>query len=384
MLMLDSFAGINNVLPTYRLKPNMLAVATNVDIGNDGEITRRQGYSVLSSTCHKNVWQADGFSMAVTDDRLICIETGDVLHPALAGRVWYCNLPDSRTMFSNGLISGTTDGKTSHPVGVPLPADLGAPTPVAGQLTPGAYRWALTHVRLSDGLEGGAVYSPSVQIDDGGFFLLGVPQKEGYATNVYLNSGEGFYLAGRAVGDSFVFLGENSQLVLPLRNDHVYPLPAGVVCAFWRGRVLTAVGNVLWASHPHGWEHCDVRRDFKQFSANITLVQPVEDGVFVGTEEELVFLAGDQFDKLEYRQVVIGRTVLGSGVTVETEYLKPREGGNYRGTAMICIADGGIVYGYSGGSIWRVTEKVYRTEVTEVWATWRINDGVPQYLAVPV
>jgi hypothetical protein len=51
---------------------------------------------------------------------------------------------------------------------------------------------------------------------------------------------------------------------------------------------------------------------------------------------------------------------------------------------MIAIADGGVVFGYNGGSIWRITESVYRTEVTEVSATWRMQDGVPQYVAVPV
>jgi hypothetical protein len=70
-------------------------------------------------------------------------------------------------------------------------------------------------------------------------------------------------------------------------------------------------------------------------------------------------------------------------VTVEAEYLKPREGGNYRGLALVCIADGTLVFGYNGGSIWRFAEGTYRTTVTEVSATFRVIDGIPQYIAVP-
>ncbi len=386
MLTFEKFTGINNVQPGHRLKPTELAVATNVDVGLDGELRRRQGYTQVSEVCHKNVHQAAGYLLATCNGDLVRTDgtTQTVLQESLGSdRVWYCNLPDGRTTFSNGLIHGITDGVTATAWGIPLPVSVGAATPVAGELTPGEYRWAITYVRLSDGLEGGASYSPAVDLPNGGLLLMGLPEEPEHAINVYLSNGEAFFYAGRAMGGSFSYLGKNDALVLPLRTDHLYPMPVGTVTAFWRGRVLVASGSVLFASLPHQWEHCDLRRDFKQFSAPMTLIQPVDDGVYVGTEEELVFLSGDQFDKLEYRRVVIGRTVLGSGVAVEAEYLRPREGGNYRGTAMICIADGGLVFGYNGGSIWRITEGVYRTGVTEVAATWRLQNGIPQYIAVP-
>lgn len=386
MLTFEKFTGINNVQPGHRLKPTELAVASNVDVGLDGEVRRRQGYTQVSEVCHKNLWQADGYMLATCNGDLVRTDgtTQTVLQESLGvDRAWYCNLPDGRTTFSNGLIHGITDGTTATAWGIPLPVSTGAATPVAGELTPGEYRWAITYVRLSDGLEGGAAYSPPTELPDGGLLLMGLPEEPGHAINVYLSNGEAFFYAGQTLGDAFSYLGKNDALVLPLRTDHLYPMPVGTVTAFWRGRVLVASGSVLFASLAHSWEHCDLRRDFKQFGAPITLIQPVDDGVYVGTEDELAFLSGDQFDKLEYRRVVIGRTVLGSGVTIEAEYLRPREGGNHRGTAMICIADGTLTFGYNGGSIWRITEGVYRTAATEVAATWRLVGGVPQYIAVP-
>jgi hypothetical protein len=306
MLTFDKFTGINNVLPSHRLKPTELAIARNVDLGNSGEIRRRTGYTQVSEVCHKNLWQAGNYMLAVSNHDLVRTDgiTQQVLYPSLGpDRVWYCSLPDGSTTFSNGLINGIVN---STGTGI---------SPWSAPPVPGRY-------------------------DETGVF--------------------------------------------PNMARDLTAMPIGTITTAYHGRVLVAQGKVLWASAPFDYRRCDTRFDYKMFSSNITLVQPVDDGIYVGTETELAFLAGSTWDELAYRQVVIGRTVLGSGVTVEAEYLRPREGGNYRGTAMIAISDGGIVFGYNGGSIWRITESVYRTDVTEVVSTWRLLNGVPQYIAVPV
>ena len=116
MLTFDAFAGINNILPEHRLTGKDLLVARDVDIGLTGEISRRAGFTEVSALCHKNLHQAQGFMLATCGSALTAIHpNGDrhVIHPALGPeRVWYCNLPDGRTTFTNGLIHGTTDGLT--------------------------------------------------------------------------------------------------------------------------------------------------------------------------------------------------------------------------------------------------------------------------------
>lgn len=390
MLTFEKFSGINNVLLSHRLGEDALTVATNVDIGLTGEINRRAGYAETLGTCHKNLHQADGFLLSTVDGGdLIAMDAAGgnrvMLSPSLGpSRVWYCNLPDGRTTFSNGLINGITDGTTATTWGVPVPPSLGALTPVAGELFPGDYQYQLTYVRLADGLEGGSIYSNPEPVPDGGVLLTGLPMLDGHKINVYLTShnGEQAYLAGSTFTSSFSYLGKNDALVLPCRTDNLRPAPAGTVTAFWRGRVLVAVGPVLYASKTNGWESFDFRRDFKQFSAPITLIQPVDGGVFVGTEQELAFLAGAEFDKLAYVRVLDGPTVLGSGVAVRGELVQRGQGAG-QGAAMVCIAGRGIVAGFSDGGIARMTEGRYATDVTEVAATFRMVNGAPQYLAVP-
>ena len=394
MLTFKSFTGINNTVPSQRLmhdqesKTAELASAVNVDIGLTGEIRRRSGFSELLGTCHKNLHQAAGFILATVDggDLISMDADGEnrvTLYPSLGvSRVWYCNLPDGRTTFSNGLICGVTDGVMATTWGVPRPFGVGSVTEVSGDLFSGEYRYGLTHVRLADGLEGATVYSAPFQLDDGGIVLTGLPELAGHKLNVYLigQDGDHAYLAGSTTNAAFAFSGKNETLTIPCRTDNLDVAPAGTVAAFSGGRVLVASGSTLFASRPHMVESFDYLRDFKQFTSPITLIQPVDDGVYVGTTTELVFMAGSEFDKMTYRQVLAGPVVLGSGVQVPGDLIR----GGQPGTAMLCIADGVICAGFNGGNLVRLTEGRYQTDVTEVAATFRMLPGrIPQYLAVP-
>lgn len=387
MLTFDAFTGINNVLPEHRLTGKDLLVARDVDIGLTGEISRRAGFTEVSALCHKNLHQAAGFMLATCGSVLTAIHpNGDrhVIHPALGPeRVWYCNLPDGRTTFTNGLIHGVTDGLTGLDRSVPAPDSLGAPGMAFGELHRGQYRYHLTHVRLADRLEGPAISSAPIAIEHGGLRLDGLPQRDGHETHVYLSGqdGEGAYLAGVAAGTSFEYTGNNAALVLPCRTLGAQPFPVGTITAFWRSRVLVAQGNVLWASRPNA-PHLSDWKDFKPFGTAITAVQPVDDGVYVGTASDLIFLAGTAWDQLAFVPTRRGPVVPGSGVSAPGDRIKLGDGAG-SGTAMLCIAGGEIVAGFGGGQTTSLTDGRYRTTATEVCATFREVGGIPQYLAVP-
>ena len=387
MLTFEKFSGINNVQPEHRLGGPDLTVALDVDIGLTGEITRRSGFAVVSGTCHKNLHQAQGYMLATVNGDLSAIHPDGTSHVVAQSlgveRVWYCNLPDGRTTFSNGLIHGVTDGLTGFDRSVPAPDSLGAPGMAFGALYPGQYRYHLTHVRLADRLEGPATSSEPITISQGGLHLGGLPQIDGYAVNVYLSGqdGEGAYLAGSATGAEFDYTGNNAALVLPCRTLGAQPFPVGTITAFWRGRVLVAQGGVLWASRS-AMPHLSDWRDFKPMGAAITAIQPVDDGVYVGTASDLIFLSGTTWDQLAFVPTRRGPVVPGSGVSAPGDRIKLGDGvGN--GTAMLCIAGGEIVAGFNGGQTTGLTGDRYRTTATEVCATFREVDGIPQYLAVP-
>lgn len=387
MATFTAFSGINNVLPSERLGPDALTVAKNVNIDLTGQVSRRTGYSRTSTDAHANLFQAKGFLLATKglNGDLTSLDTDTVLYPSLGhDRVWYVELPDGRVAFSNDLISGITDGVTATGWGIPIPHDLGALMEVSGDLYPGDYQYQLTYVRLADGLEGGPIYSNPIPVATGGIFLSGLPVRAGYKINVYLtgHNGGDAYFVGSTTNAIFSFTGKNSELTLPCRTDYMTPAPAGKCLAFWRGRALVAEGNVLYASRTNQWELFDPKRDFKQFVDPITTVIPVDDGLYVGTEKELAFLSGATWDQLQYRKVVSGPVALGSGVSVRGELVKQGEGAGL-GSAMICIADGRIVAGFNGGGLVRLTEGTYHTDAAEVFASFRMLNGTPQYIAIP-
>ncbi|WP_054074568.1 hypothetical protein [Comamonas testosteroni] len=387
MLTFKSFTGINNVQPEHRLKASDLLAAKDVDIGLDGEVSRRGGYQRLSEVCHKNLWQAAGFQLATTEGALVSIAAGGVttvLWPNIGPeRVWYCNLPDGRTLFSTGLQRGITDGVTAHMLTVPEPASLGALDFAFGELEQGQYRYGVSHVRLSDRAEGPVRVSEPVSVLQGGLRLDGLPQLPGHALNVYLSGrdGEGMFFAGTTVERSFEFGGRNSALVLPARTLGAQVLPDGTLMAFWRGRVLVAQGKVLWASRP-AVPHLSDWRDFKPMTGEITALVPVDTGIYVGTTQDLIFLGGETFDSLVYTATMRGPVVLGSGIEAPGHRLALGDGTG-AGAAMLCIAGGEVVAGFDGGQTTSLTVNRFKTAAKEVSAAFREVNGIPQYMAVP-
>lgn len=388
MLTFEKFGGINNVQPSHRLGDGELTEALNVDIGLSGELTRRTGFAEVSPDCHKNLWRADGFMLATINGDLTAIHQGGTRHIVYESlgseRVWYVDLPSGDVAFSNGLINGMTDGLTGKTWGAPTPPHSGEVMALAGALSSGLYQHAITYVRTADGIEGAPAYGGQLELDaGGGLFISGLPVEAGHTINVYLSSGEdGFYLAGSTQTSAFSHIGDNTELVLPCRTEHLGPTPVGTVSAFWRGHTLVAQGAALWASMPHNPHLFDLRRGFKRFTAPITLIQPVDDGIYVGTEKELAFLAGTEFDKLAFVVAADGPVTLGSGVTAPGENIKLGDGTG-RGKAMLCIVDGYIVAGFGGGTVFSLTDGRYRASATEVSATFRTINGIPQYMAVP-
>lgn len=394
MLTFEEFSGINNVQPAHRLGGSDMLRATDVDIGLTGEVQRRGGVTEEADTCHKNLhnahgYPAKGFQLATTGDALVATHPGGaqyVIHPAMGSdRIWYCDLPDGRTTFTNGSQNGITDGLVGREHSVRPPDSLGATDDAFGQLNPGSYRYELTMRRLADGVESPSILSGPFTVTNGGFRLDGLTERDGHEVLVYLTTknGKECKLVGSTTTGTFEWGGKNSDItLLPCRTTGTQIFPVGTYTAFWRGRLLVAVGKTIWASRP-GNPHLSEWRLFKQMTAELTALQGVDDGIYAGTSEDLIWLGGTTWEGLGYRPTRQGPVVPGSGVQAPGDQVRLGDGSG-GGTAMLCIAGGEVVAGFSGGSVSSLTSKRYRTDATEVCATFRVlEDGTPQYMAIP-
>lgn len=374
---INAFLGINNIADRVALTQGEMTAATNLDIGPRGKLLSRRGHSLLAAGSAHSVFQAPFGVLAAVDNDLNLYDLDgaflrQVYNTIGYTRVWYTLLPDGRVGFSNGLIQGLTTATTTSDWGIPRPEDTG--TGIVGD-TP----YMVTYVRTSDGLEGSPSYGAAINTSEA---IIGLPARTGYSIRVYFAPyGEAMFLAGTTTTDTFQWNGAPLQAVhFDGSNDAP---PVGRLLHAWNSRVLVADDSAIWATRPFTPERCDLKKDFIQMPATITLLYGNGDGLFVGTTDGLYFLAGQAFDQLKAQPIASGFVALGSGVEIPLSYLneKVRPKGVLQGT--LCLIEGVIHLIYGGGEIVGLTTNRYRTAATEVHATARVRDGVLQYLASP-
>lgn len=395
---IERFTGLNNQNPGFEeesLKPGDLIEATNCYVDNDGWLVRRAGFSLASSGVYTSLWSGTTLTLAVLAGNLVKVG-GGTLHASVGtARMWFEELPDGRVVYSNGTAMGVVNavGTARLPWGVPVPASAGSGANTTGSLAPGVYRWCITHRRTSDGLEGGPAYSGTVTVSGGGLALASLPTLADHTTNVYVTAANGteqFY-AGNTSGSTFTLTSAASRVRRCMTHYCKAPPASGILPRFWRGRMLLAVGDTLYATKARTLHLFDVKESARRFGGTITMVQPVETGIWIGTTEGLHFMGpGNQFDKLPMVRQIDGPVLLGSGVACRGGALL-RMGSQGPGLAgdgndgALCIAARAITALYSDGSCRALTDRRYlvASSITSVVAAVIENAPLSQYIAVP-
>ncbi len=395
---IERFAGLDNQntgVSEESLKPGDLIEATNCFVDNDGWIARRSGFTMASSGSYTSLWKGSTLQLAVVGGDLVKVG-GGTLHASVGtARMWFEELPDGRVIYSNGTAMGVVNaaGTSRTAWGVPVPAGVGSGANAAGSLPPGTYRWCVTHRRTADGLEGGPAYSGTLAVTLGGMARTGLRTLADHTLNVYIttaNGSEHFY-AGNTATSSFTLSSGASRVRRCMTHYCKAPLASGIMPKFWRGRMLLAVGDTLYATKARTLHLFNVKEDARRFAGTITMVQPVESGIWIGTTEALYFLGpSTQFDKLAMVRQIDGPVLLGSGVSVRGGALL-RMGANGPSTAgdgndgALCIANRTITALYSDGTCNAITDQRYlvSSSIASVAAAVLEDGPLSQYVAIP-
>ena len=168
-----------------------------------------------------------------------------------------------------------------------------------------------------------------------------------YATNV---GGTDMQLAGKAsmVDVNFIITADH-KLGMAAQFSHLSPMPTGKFLCYWRGRLITATANVIRFSEPLAYHLHDERHGFIQTSQRITFIQPVENGLWVGQSDHVIFIQGTSPDDMTISIKSAQAPVPNSAIQIPSNDIgEAAEGGNL---VTVWLASNGYVAGSSAGQI---------------------------------
>jgi hypothetical protein len=310
------FLGLRNNVGESMLTTEDLVVATNIDIADSLDISRRMGYAAISDAIDRDLWASGPMCLGVGGDALKRVNTDwtiSTLRSGLAaGRPLSYAEIGNRVFWTNGNDMGVVQDGANRTWGIVPPA-VSVATAMGGTLRSGIYQYAVTALR-SDGQESGARRAGTIELTAaGGIALSGievsadptVTAKSVYCTSV---GGETLYRSGIIPNSQTTFLIDTIRVgASPLMTQFLSPPLPGNFIAELRGHLLVAWGNLLCASEPYAPELFDLRKTIP-FRDRITMLAPIDDGKFyrqhglyVGTENQLIWLEGDSPEKFEFR-----------------------------------------------------------------------------------
>ena len=147
------------------------------------------------------------------------------------------------------------------------------------------------------------------------------------------------------------------SLVNPVMN-YKQPLPAGQRIAYLKGVLYVAKGKVLYVSDAL-CDHYDVRTGFRVFASDITMLRPVDDGIYVADDitwflvEKRAF--SDEPTELRKDPVLEADAIPFTDVNMEGEYFGEGE----EGMVAIWSSSVGICAGNNKGQVKILTKDKY-------------------------
>jgi hypothetical protein len=386
---LPSF-GIDMLSPPAFAQRGSVRAAMNVDISADGTFRRRSGYSMLleGSGFHSMHATSTGvvfgrnaelyffrdatstvhhiFSM-MTDDRLDFAEYNGHLY--ITGPRVLCWLQNMK-----GLV---------RPVGVALPSGLPSiGNHGGGNLSNGEYAVAISWV--DDRGEESPTAMLGVLPLVGGLRIENLEQRSGYRYRVFMSHANGseLYLASEfdaTVSAHFVMTQPEGA---PRATQHLVPMPAGNFVRGDKGRLYVAADDVLWFSDALRPHLTDPRTNFIQFAGQITFFEPMNDGIFVGDDRGVWWLAGTDPSKFNMVSVSDEVAIKRSSVLIPTAFLGP-EFKDQENNSAVWLSTHGYMVGSNDGTVKSLhPERVRLAADLEGKSVFVVRNGVKQIVTL--
>lgn len=359
-------AGINNVSEDAALmiggdSPKVyLRDAVNVDISPAGKANLRAAMRRVSTNGYRNIWQSPlhGDVFATLGDYWVRILPEDSWSYELLAEVGdgyaYHEVLNNQVCVAAQAGLFTYNGSIAQSLTIPTP---GAPLVVSddeGSLAAGTYGVAVSWLRGSVESAVSDIRFIDAPADSGlsiTFPMCLDPDVTGI--RLYMTAQNGGEL-GRGEDYDIATPGVTIPLLpdrgAPPQFQYLSPMPTGKYLKYWRGRLLTAKGNVLRFSEALAYHLHDERHGFVQMPQRITFVQPVDGGIWVGQVNHAVFLAGTGPGDLVVQRKGARSPVPGTAILVDADTIGTdlSQGGS---AVAMWLAENGYVVGTATGGL---------------------------------
>ncbi len=299
--------GLNNRLQPTQLDKRMpdgskatyLYGADNVDLNEMGYLKRRKGKKlVLTGNAH-SLWADRHDAFVVVDTVLQRLAFNNDL-PVMS--VIRSNLPrlplsysrgaDNDVYWSNGQVIRRITNGTDAPIITPTPNAVPLAAVGSGAMAAGKYLIAFT----ASGPDGESPATPPVQIEvpDNG----GIDCSMTEPVNIYMSGPNGDILTLQMMADAPITLiahNEGGRRCMTLNRAS---MPAGQIVRHYAGCMWVASGNLLFVSDPYNYGVYEPGKSYYPFPAPITIIEPMENGVYLVADQTYWISDGIDTDKL--------------------------------------------------------------------------------------
>lgn len=383
---IKAHSGIRNDVSSERFSPSDLLTGINIDIDETGQVSRRLGVAQISAGATSSLWSADTHAYYVRSNSLYQLnvdKTTKVLATGVAKRVAYESVAGV-VYWSDGLRAGRVSDGASHQWGVTPPPNAFTLREVPGDLPAGSYGVTLVYMRGSQ--ESGAPRGQFITVADNSALRIdnipvsSDPTVTGKALYITSQNGEVFFRSAILhPSDTSVTVFDLAAAVLPLRTQFKGAAPAGNMLGFHGSRMYVVQGDTLWYSDPFEYELFDLRSSFIRFPSNITLFAPVNDGVFLGIEDETFFLQGMEPSQFVSTTVASYGAIPGTLVYPALDLVLK---GDIQGSAGMWMSQRGVCLGLTGGQFSNLTSARFTaSSARRGGALFKLRAGAPYYVA---
>ena len=163
------------------------------------------------------------------------------------------------------------------------------------------------------------------------------------------------------------------------------PPPRAEHIAGYRGRIYLAAGRYAWGTELWMFDYIDKTRNFLQFEEDITMMAPVDDGIYFGTKANLWFLSGTLSDGFQRRNILEYGVIPGSLVSAPTTDIHPnaRNAPFPENMGILFMTERGIAAGFDEGQVFDLTHgRVEFPAATAAASLYRSDSGGSSYVAV--